>query len=95
MPHRFRSAVSFSILAMSLVRARHQRAELLDVLGPADERERDVVHADRGGLGHVLEVLLGQRRRAHLDPGKVHPLVRLELAAVVHHRLHPLLVDAR
>jgi hypothetical protein len=42
---------------------------------------------------HVLDVLLGERRRAHLDSRQVHSLVGLELAAVVDHRLDPCLPD--
>ena len=89
-PHRFLSAVSFSILAISFTPARHQGAQLLHVLRPAHEGERDVVDAQRHGLLDVFDVLFGQRRRAHLDAGQVHALVGLELAAVVDHRLDPL-----
>ena len=71
----------------------HQRAQLLQVLRPAHEGERDVVDAQRHRLLDVLDVLLGQRWRADLDAGQIHPLVGLELAAVVDHRLDPLLVN--
>ena len=95
MPHRFLSAVSFSILATSFTPRGTSVAKLLHVLRPPDERERDVVHAERHGLLHVLDVFLGQRRRAHLDARQVHSLVRLKLAAVVDHRLDPLLLTPR
>jgi hypothetical protein len=62
-------------LGHELGRAGHQRPELLHVLGPAHEREGDIVHPERRRLRHVFEVLLGERRRAHLDAGKIHPLV--------------------
>ena len=65
-----------------------ERPQLFDVLGPAHERERDVVHAPLDGALYVFQVLFRERRRAHLDAGEVHPLVRPELPAVVYSRAH-------
>ena len=93
MPHRFLSAVSFSIFATSLTPARHQLPQLLDIFRPPDEGKRDVVHSQRRRLADVFHVLLGERGRAHLDPRQVHPLVCLELTAVMHHSLDPVPLD--
>ncbi len=69
-------------------------AELLDVLGPADETQREVVDADLQGILHVLPILLGERRRRHLDPGEVHSLVGRQNTAVDDAAAHARSVDA-
>jgi hypothetical protein len=73
---------------------RNERPQLFHVLGAANEGKRDVVHAERNRLLHVFYILIGQRRGTHLDAGKVHPLVRFEIAAVMDYGLDPLLLYA-
>ena len=69
--------------------AGHQGPQLIQILGPADKRQRDIVHAPLDGALNVVQVLLGQRGRTHFDTGEIHALVRPELTAVVHPRAHP------
>jgi hypothetical protein len=73
---------------------RSQLPKLLHVFRAPDEREGDVVHAQRAGLLHILDVLLGQGRRTDFDTRQIHSLVRLEFAAVLHHSLYPSIANA-
>ena len=77
MPHEVLERGVLLDLGDQLDAARHQRAQLLDVLRPADEGERDVVHAQRHGLLHVLAVLLGERGALTSMPGRFMPLCGL------------------
>jgi hypothetical protein len=61
-----------------------QALGLAHVLGPAHERQGDVVDAVAQPELDVLPVLVGQGRGRHLDPGQVDALVVLEDAAGDH-----------
>ena len=74
---------------------RDQRPELGQVLRAPHEGHADVVHPERHRVLHVLPVLLGHRRGAHVHPGEVHPLVRPEQAAVADDPVHAVPADAR
>jgi hypothetical protein len=73
---------------------RDQGPELVELLGPPDERDADVVHAELDGVLHVLPVLVRDRRRADIHAGEVHPLVGLQEPAVAHDPVHPVSPDA-
>ena len=88
---RSSTASRFSILAMTGVVAaagRMSALHLLDVRGPAHERERDVVDAVPQAEGEVAAVLLREGRRRERDAGQVHALVRLQQPAVHDDALH-------
>ena len=78
-----------------LHRVGNEPAQLGEVVRPAYERQRHVVDAQPRRVRHVLPVLLRERRRADLEPGEVHPLVRGERAAVHHSPLDPRRRDPR
>ena len=60
----------------------HDVADQLDVVGRADEGQRDEVHAQVQGEAQVLLVLVRQRGHAHGDAGQRQALVVGDLAAL-------------
>ena len=66
----------------------NEGAQQLHVLRAAHEAEREVIHVLVDRERDVGAILLGQRRRAHEDAGKIHPLVAAQRPAVQHARPH-------
>ena len=79
-------------LGDELDRLGHQATEFAQVVSPAHKGERDVVNAQRDGTQHLFAVPVGDRRGGDLDPRQVHPLARLQGAAMDHGTLHPVAV---
>ena len=63
---------------------RHEPPQILEVVRPPHERQRQVIRPLLHGVRHVLPILVRERRCTDVQTGEVHPLVRGERAAVHH-----------
>ncbi len=71
-----------------------QRAQVGEVLRPAHERHRDVVHAQAGHAGNLFAVALADGGGTDIHTGKVNALVAAELSAKQDRSIHPVALDS-